>query len=263
MQRIPGAARAGAHRFRFKGMAVWLVLALAAAPVSAQAWTPWGAIARLFSGGGAVRQGDGAAALRAVCLQANDKVLQAFGADHGFLTDPAARLDIASVFAGSGSLALAFGGGNSSGDLQRELALAAEAAMPRVHALLAGEIARQDFSDPLAVLRSEPGTATRILAVRWQSAVQDVFLTRMGTSLETSAAWARTAAALDRVGPGRMSRATQRALLETASESAAQTVFRRMAETEVALRSNPDQVLSPKARTVLRRLAHQAAPRGS
>lgn len=256
------ATKAGQRRLKSHSLGIFFMLALTLAPAAAYAWTPWGAIARLFSGGNALRQVDGATALKAVCQQANDDVLSALATGHGFSSGSSDRLDISAVFAGSASLALAFGGGENGADVQRDLELAAEAAMPSVHALLAKGIAEYDFGDPLGVLRSEPGAATRILAVRWRPGVKGLFLTRMTTSLENSTPWARTAAALDRVGPGRMSRGTQRAVLDAASDRATEAVFRRLAEREAALRAQPDLVLSPRARAVLNRMAHQSGPRG-
>jgi hypothetical protein len=264
MQRLPKTTRAhsGASHLKSKGLGLGLALFLASAPTPAAAWTPWGAIARLFSGGNAVRQSDGTFVLRAVCAQANDETAFGLGEGRGFSTDPAARLDIASVFSGSGSLALAFGGGDNTAQLQQELSAVAQAAMPAMRDLLAEEIARYDFGDPLAVLHSEPGAAVRLLEARLHPVVKDVFNARMANAMDSSAAWARTAGALDRIGPGRMSRATLRALLDTASESATETVFRHMMEAEIALRRAPDHVQSVRARNVLRRMAIQDAKRG-
>lgn len=263
MQRLPKTTRSRlGGPLKSRRMALGLAIFLASAPTPAAAWTPWGAIARLFSGGNGVRQGDGSAVLRAVCAQANDETAFVLGVGRGFSTDPAARLDIAPVFSGSGSLALAFGGGDNTAELQRELSLVAEASMPAVQKLLAGEIVRYDFGDPLAVLHSEPGAAIRIVEGRWRPAVKEVFSGRMANAMDSSAVWARTAGALDRVGPARMSRATLRALVDTASESATETVFRRMQEAEAALRRAPDRVQSVRARNVLRRMAVQDAKQG-
>lgn len=264
MQRLPKTTRArlSGGRLKSTGLSLGLALFLASVPTQAAAWTPWGAIARLFSGGNAVRQSDGAFVLRAVCAQANDETAFALGEGRGFFIDPAARLDIAPVFSGSGSLALAFGGGDNTTQLQNELSAVAQATMPAVRDVLADKIARHDFGDPLAVLHSEPGAAIRILEARWHPVVKEMFNARMANAMDSSAVWARTAGALDRVGPGRMSRATLRALLDTASESATETVFRRMIEAEIALRRAPERVQAARARSVLRRMAIQDTKRG-
>lgn len=244
------------------GLGVLLALSLAAIPSPAEAWTPWGAIARLFSRGDSVRQGDGAVALRAVCLQANDHALKTLATQRGFTSNSSAWLDIAPVFAGSASLAMAFGGGDTSRVLEAELARAAEAAMPSVHDVLAGEIAQYDYGDPLAVLRSGPGAASHMLSVHWQGAVTALFRERMETDLGNSAAWARTEAALDRIGPGKISRSTLRALLDNAAEAATDAVFQTMREHEILLRGDPNLVESPRARGVLRRVPAMVGKEG-
>ncbi len=254
MQRTLETTRPRVGRVAQRPFGIALALALIAMPSAAAAWTPWGAIARLFARGDSMRQTDGAAALRALCTQANDQVEQMLATQRGFSTKSSDWLDIAPVFGGSAALAMAFGGGDARSPVQMELANAAEAAMPRVHDFLESEIAHHDFGDPLAVLRSEQGAATRILEVRWRAAVQEMFRERMANDLNASPAWARTEAALDRVGPGRTSRSTQRALLETASGAAADAVFNAMRAEEINLRRNPDLVGSPKARVVLRRI---------